>query len=329
MLDKEQVRLHTIVARVKSLESLEKKCNARTVPYDFLTDITDLVGIRVITYFEEDINLIANLIEREFFVDHSRSVDKKALLDADRFGYLSLHYIVSLGSERTKLSEYQDFEGILAEIQVRSILQHAWAEIEHDLGYKNEVSVPKPIRRQFSRLAGLLELADSEFSKIRKELAHYRQELSESSLEQTEPIELDKESLEHFIYYDKLAHQIDQEIAEIADAQLKDVEDSQINSDVEALRRHGITDIEHLRNLLLEYRPLILKYADAVLRNRGGVITASVCILYLFYVMIGKENDLKKMEDFLHDQQLGQAAQRYQIASEILSILQKAVLPPP
>jgi hypothetical protein len=61
------------------------------------------------------------------------------------------------------LVEYSTHTGVQFEVQIRSTLQHAWAEIEHDRGYKSEVEVARAVRRRFSRLAGLLELADYEF----------------------------------------------------------------------------------------------------------------------------------------------------------------------
>ncbi|TMR94372.1 GTP pyrophosphokinase [Nonomuraea basaltis] len=100
-------------------------------------------------------------------------MDKRKALDPDRFGYLSLHYVASLDTRRAELAEYKRFANNGFEIQIRSILQHAWAEIEHDLGYKSRLGVPSTTRRRFSRLAGLLELADAEFVSIRDELRLY------------------------------------------------------------------------------------------------------------------------------------------------------------
>jgi putative GTP pyrophosphokinase len=82
---------------------------------------------------------VAELIEREFVIDRDNTVDKRKQLDPDRFGYLSLHHIVQLGPTRSQLVEYSSFGGIKAEIQTRSILQHSWAEVEHDLGYKSSI----------------------------------------------------------------------------------------------------------------------------------------------------------------------------------------------
>ena len=105
--------------------------------------------MRIITYFAEEVDAVAQLIEREFTIDRKNSIDKRMALDPDQFGYLSVHYIVSLAANRSQLPEYAALSGLSAEIQIRSILQHAWAEIEHDLGYKSQTAVPRDVVRQF------------------------------------------------------------------------------------------------------------------------------------------------------------------------------------
>lgn len=86
---------------------------------------------------------------------------------------------------------------------MRSILQHAWAEIEHDIGYKSELVIPGPIRRKFSRLAGLLELADLEFSSVRKDIKRYSEKVGrEINLGQLD-IKLDAVSYAAFISTNK------------------------------------------------------------------------------------------------------------------------------
>ena len=93
--------------------------------------------------------------------------DKGAeLIQDDRFGYQSIHYLVKFTSLRSRLPEYEPFANAIAEIQIRTILQHAWAEIEHDIQYKSASVIPTEIRRRFMALAGMLELADREFQAI-------------------------------------------------------------------------------------------------------------------------------------------------------------------
>ena len=136
LLREREIPVHSISSRLKSRGSLAKKVERKGTSYSDLSDVTDLAGLRIVTYFSDQVDEIAGLIESEFQLDHHNSIDKRADLDPDRFGYLSLHYVVSLSPSRAALTEYRALAGLKAEIQIRSILQHAWAEIEHDLGYK-------------------------------------------------------------------------------------------------------------------------------------------------------------------------------------------------
>ena len=149
--------------------------------------------------FSDDVDKIAKVIQDEFEVDEVNSVDKREILDPDRFGYLSLHYVIKLNDKRISLPEYKRFKDLKIEIQIRSILQHAWAEIEHDLGYKSKHSVPRKVRRNFSRLASLLELADEEFDKIREMLIDYKQIIKEEIRNEPANVLLDIETLKRLI----------------------------------------------------------------------------------------------------------------------------------
>lgn len=84
-------RLHTVTCRPKEPEKLREKLLKGEGRYSSLDDVTDLVGIRVITYFADDVNAIAQVIENEFEIDSQNSTDRREALEADRFGYLSLH----------------------------------------------------------------------------------------------------------------------------------------------------------------------------------------------------------------------------------------------
>lgn len=170
LLEIEGIQSHSVTSRIKSKASVRQKLQRPDKKRE-LNDLTDILGVRIITYFQDEVDAVAKLIEREFIVDPENSVDKRSILDPDRFGYLSLHYVLQLNPERSKLPENRAYKDIRFELQIRSILQHAWAEIEHDTGYKSESGVPDAVRRRFSRLAGLLELADDEFLGIREELA--------------------------------------------------------------------------------------------------------------------------------------------------------------
>ncbi|MGW0967220.1 GTP pyrophosphokinase [Streptomyces sp. NPDC002516] len=171
-LSNKGIYTHSITSRAKAIESFTKKAGrqSRENPggpkyQDPLQQITDLAGVRAITYFLSTIKEVEKVIEKEFEV--TERIDKSKLFDREqRLGYQSFHYLVKLQDERKRLPEYAKFSGLVAEVQVRTILQHAWAEIEHDIQYKATYALPIEVKRRFMALAGLIEIADREFQAI-------------------------------------------------------------------------------------------------------------------------------------------------------------------
>lgn len=88
-------------------------------------------------------------------------------------GYKSVHLICKLNNERASLPENEKYRQLAFEIQVRTILQHSWAEIEHDKNYKFSGVLPKEIKRRLMVLSGALELIDREFNQLSKEIDSY------------------------------------------------------------------------------------------------------------------------------------------------------------
>jgi ppGpp synthetase/RelA/SpoT-type nucleotidyltranferase len=236
------IRVESVTSRLKTRASLEGKLARGDIRR--FDEITDLCGIRITTYFADDVDRAAQAIEREFEIDRANSIDKRAALDADRFGYVSVHYIVRLPARRLALTENKRFEGCCAEIQIRSILQHVWAEIEHDLGYKSKVTVPRDLRRQFSRLAGLLEIADQEFIQIRDSLREYDAKVAAQFDREPALIGIDQSSLTVFIARSALLRRLDAAIASAVQAPIID-EPKALNFDrlVKWLAAAGLTNM--------------------------------------------------------------------------------------
>ena len=115
-----------------------------------------------------DIDKVDKLIRENFEVDTLNSIDKSKILKSNEFGYLSNHYIVQVNSKRIELPEWKKFNKLNAEIQLRTVLQHSWAAISHELEYKSNYDIPDILKRKLYRLAGLFELADEEFVQVKQ-----------------------------------------------------------------------------------------------------------------------------------------------------------------
>lgn len=176
-LENNDVEVTAVEGRIKQRNSLIGKLVRKGHKYHTLDDITDIVGFRVITLFSDDVDRVASYMEKMFDVDWNESIDKRKMHEMSSFGYNSLHYICRIPKTLYEDKQHPELNDIRFEVQMRSTLQHAWAAMNHDLGYKSEIETPPEYMRMFGRLAGMLELADEEFSRIRISVATYRRRM--------------------------------------------------------------------------------------------------------------------------------------------------------
>lgn len=219
MLFDAKIKCHAVSGRLKTRESFNGKVRSGKRQYADIDEVTDVAGLRITTYFARDVDRVADVISPRFIVDEKNSIDRRKTIESDRFGYLSLHYIVRPRSEGDPLA-HAGFSDVPAEIQVRSILQHAWAEIEHDLGYKYPGGVPRHIRRKFSLAAGLLEIADQQFDEIRLDVDRYELELKKGIKARANEALLDVHSLRAMLESDPVLLSIDKTVAEMFASEL-------------------------------------------------------------------------------------------------------------
>jgi len=192
------MNLHSVNSRAKDATSFGRKAaipsesDASRPKYsEPLRQITDLAGVRIIAYFPNELTQVDQILVEEFEIVE-RSDKSEVLIEEDRFGYKSVHYLVRISERRCAFAEYQRFRGAVAEVQVRTILQHAWAEIEHDIQYKSSAAIPTEIHRRFTALAGLLEIADREFQLFKTTTSGFvlrpvRSSIKESSMRWRSP----------------------------------------------------------------------------------------------------------------------------------------------
>jgi ppGpp synthetase/RelA/SpoT-type nucleotidyltranferase len=243
---------HQICFRIKDRGSLANKLLRKNNKYNSLNEITDIVGLRIVTYFEDDIDKISEIFKSEFDIDFPNSIDKRNL-DADKFGYRSLHYVASFNKTRLSLTEYKKFKGLKFEVQIRSILQHSWAEIEHDLGYKGANEIPITAKRTFYRVAALLEQADIEFVKLRKEISEHELIIKEQISSASSMVKIDKSAIIAFIKESSALNNIETTIQNLTNAVRSKASDSSYiaSTVMERLKAQNIETVKQLEDLIL------------------------------------------------------------------------------
>lgn len=277
--------LYTAVfeSRVKDSDSLRGKLERKGDKYNHLSDITDLIGMRIVTFYESEVDKVAALICSLFEVDWENSVDKRKILNSDQFGYLSLHYVCKIPASLFSTPDCPEINSYCFEIQIRTLLQHLWATTMHDTGYKSNVEIPRQYNREMSRLAGLLELTDECFSNLMKDITDYKRSVIEIVKSGNfNDLELNGDTFRSYMARDPF-HDIVSSIAGINRAEIN-YQDPEIYLPV--FIRMGfktLGDVENLKNM---YSDSALKLAGSqfgktdidIISSNIGV--RSLCILF-------------------------------------------------
>jgi ppGpp synthetase/RelA/SpoT-type nucleotidyltranferase len=167
------IAISKIEGRVKDKEECIRKFNLKyrkslegsDTEYSIKDHISDLIGLRVVCLYEDDIENIQNTLREHFEVIDITDKISQIESTEDSFGYKGLHLDLKLGQARKDMPEYKAFINFSFEIQIRTIIQDSWSVLDHKIKYKK--SIPTPLKRRINTLAALFELADREFREIR------------------------------------------------------------------------------------------------------------------------------------------------------------------
>lgn len=237
ILNDEGIDFLSISGRTKSHEAALEKINRKSYD-DPVGQITDLTGIRVVTFLDNQVRQISKVISEAFDIDDENSMDRGQILGSDKVGYRSIHFVCNLGARREGIKEYRGLSHLKFEIQVRTVLQHAWAELTHDRSYKFSGVLPANLQRKLNLYAGMLEIVDVAFDEIALSLDSYKETLR--SEDDTELLEEELNSISLTEFLTKLAREKHIKINGIIAA--PDL--------IEELDRFGIKTIKDLQSLI-------------------------------------------------------------------------------
>lgn len=299
-LEDADIPYQSVQTRVKSRKKLQKKYEDVAKNYKRLDDITDLAGLRVITYYEDDVDKVADVIGREFEIDQENSVDRRET-EPDRFGYYALNYVCTHTDQRSADVEYKRFAGVCCEVQITSILRHAWSEIQHDW-YDMKAAFPHEIKRRFARMAALLEIAESEFMNLRKMRSSYLRSVDVQVEAEVLDLPLDRASLAAFIEKDRAVAELDLAIASYARLPLsREPQPLFLDVIADAARFAGLVNLNLLREAVAKYGEFLIEYlkeADILTpgRKHGRELARGLSVFHTAMMIAGKRGERELLE---------------------------------
>ncbi|MDR3263458.1 MAG: hypothetical protein LBT30_04030 [Clostridiales bacterium] len=169
-LKSEKIEYAKIEHRIKDKDKFYEKCIKKEY-CDLKKQFTDFAGFRIITKSLKEVNDVCKFLESEFEIDFENSEDKAKLLESNKVGYLSVHYIASFKKSHLQSTENKEFADLKVEIQVRTLLQHAWSEMTHDTIYHKSTNIDIKLSRDVNLIAGLLEVADNKILELNNIIA--------------------------------------------------------------------------------------------------------------------------------------------------------------
>lgn len=181
LLEKNNISVNKVVGRIKSFDSFFQKIQTMAQSDIFFEnpcdDINDLVGVRIVLLFVDDLDKIESILKPTFIIKNKKRYSEG--FSDNQFGYESDHYILTYG--QVDGPHYNEVKNIKFELQVRTVLMDAWDSVSHELDYKSDASIPSDLKRVFYGLSGLFVVADQQFQQIKKSIKSNKSKQEETS----------------------------------------------------------------------------------------------------------------------------------------------------
>lgn len=222
-------KVDKVSGRTKSYDECISKFKRKYLPqinpndhnYQISDHLTDLIGIRAVCYYSEDVHEIRRSLNKYF--KETEITDKSTQLEKteDKFGYKSLHLQLVLKSRLNGIPDAGMYKNIKIELQIRTVIQDAWSILDHKIKYKK--SIPQNLKRRINRLSALFEIADDEFLSIQKEISIEENKVSKrlkkgSKIEKSKTLDVFRflfVALKYFPHYNFVEYKVDGFVQEI------------------------------------------------------------------------------------------------------------------
>lgn len=316
VFNKTSLPISAISGDLMSRATLKKFLTERGGYYSRLRDIENLITVRVVVYFSDDIDLAVSLIHKEFALDDSFQPVTE-MPDQDRFGLNTRRFDIKLLTDQYARPEYQRFNGLKAELEIRTVLQHSWSEVKGIFDMLvGRSRIPGQNVNKLAQISYLLKMADEELVRIKDQILQQNTLTNAQpspfepppgmtpDLPQTlelKPVDPQKQAdlatrLEAFILNDAVVRDMDRSIADHYETRLV-YRDNFVTTLAEILVRLGLDREERLREELTANKPVILILMKNIFgdTSRSGVefIHKGSSLLVLFYVLLAKTGNIE------------------------------------
>lgn len=267
----------TVISRLKDREESIKKFSLKyqteleqtKTPYSIRYHITDLIGVRVICYYETDIALVAKVLKDNFSVLDETNKSAEIEEKENTFGYKGHHLDLKINGVRVDLPECSRYKEIRFEVQVRSIIQDAWSVLDHKIKYKK--SIPPSLKRQINALAALFEIADREFTQIK----NTTQELEEGKVDMALVLDSEASKFDVFAFLSAVAD-------EFPDYQFQGFKADGFTQEI--VRWKSNITLEEFKRALTENKEKVNNYTAYQASDHGNVLNPFTQIRHMLYL---------------------------------------------